>query len=147
MPLAPRIAAAVAALALFGCGSSESQPVRTVEVRVGGATVQAEVAASDDARKQGLSGRPSLAEDRGMLFVYPGHAERTYWMKGMRFPIDIVWIDSGRVTRVEREVPVPAGGNLPLYSSRGPVDRVLEVRSGWAARHAAGPGDRVSVGS
>jgi uncharacterized protein len=141
----PRIAAALAALAMSSCGSSHSQAARIVDVHVGSASVRAEVAATGSARRQGLSGRASLAEDRGMLFVYPDHVERTYWMKGMRFPIDIVWIDRGRVTGVEPNVPVPVGDNLPLYPSRAPADRVLEVRAGWAARHGVVRGDRVAV--
>jgi uncharacterized membrane protein (UPF0127 family) len=65
-------------------------------------------------------------------------------MKGMRFPIDIIWIDRGRVRGVERDAPVPRGA-LPRYSSGGPADRVLEVPAGWARRHQAGPGSRVVV--
>ena len=142
-----RIAAAVAALALAGCGSSQSQSARTVDVHVGRAEVVADVAADETARHNGLSGRASLAEDRGMLFVYPDHVERTYWMKGMRFPIDIVWIDRGRVTGVEPNVPVPVGDELPLYPSRVPADRVLEVRAGWAARHHVERGEQVTIGN
>jgi uncharacterized membrane protein (UPF0127 family) len=142
-----RVSAALAALALIGCGSSHSQTARTVDVHVGGAGVRAEVAESTTARERGLSGRATLAEDRGMLFVYPDHVQRTFWMKGMRFPIDIVWIDRGRVAGVEPNVPVPVGSDLPLYPSRVPADRVLEVRAGWAARHGVERGDRVSVRS
>ena len=145
MPRSSRIAAGLLALALLGCGSSGSEPLRTVDVRIDGTTVRAEVAVTGAERSEGLSGRASLADDRGMLFVYPDHLERTYWMKGMRFPIDIVWIDRGHVTGVEANVPVPVGDNLPLYPSRAPADRVLEVRAGWAARHGVERGDRVSV--
>lgn len=147
MPLVVRIATALAALALVACGSSRPQTARTVDVRVGRAEVHAEIAADDTARRRGLSGRASLAENRGMLFVYPDRLERTYWMKGMRFPIDIVWIDRGRVAGVEPDLPVPVGGDLPLYPSRVPADHVLEVRAGWAARHGVERGDRVSIGS
>jgi uncharacterized membrane protein (UPF0127 family) len=136
----------LAALALAGCGSSHSGGRPAVAVNVGGATVHAEVAADSKARARGLSGRRSLAEGRGMLFVYPDHAGRTYWMKGMRFPIDIIWIDRGRVRGVQRDAPVPHG-RLPLYSSRGPADHVLEVPAGWARRHGTKRGDRVSIAS
>ena len=134
----------VATLALAGCASSGGGGRRTAVVHIGGTTVRAEVAADTKAREQGLSGRPSLAEGRGMLFVYPDHATRTFWMKGMRFPIDIIWIDRGRVAGIERNAPVPHG-DLPLYSSQGPADDVLEVPAGWAGRHGAKAGDRVSI--
>jgi uncharacterized membrane protein (UPF0127 family) len=136
---------ALALLALAGCGSSESKTDSTVAVRIGDASVRAEVAATPAARERGLSGRASLAEDRGMLFVYPDRAVRTFWMKGMRFPIDMIWIDRGRVTGVEANAPVPAGGDLPLYRSDGPADRVLEVRAGWAGRHGVERGDAFAV--
>jgi uncharacterized membrane protein (UPF0127 family) len=136
----------LAALALAGCGSARSDGRPTVAVRLSGATVRAELAVDAKARERGLSGRRSLAEGRGMLFVYPDHSSRTYWMKGMRFPIDIIWIDGGRVRGVERSVPVPQG-NLPLYNSGGPADHVLEVPAGWARRHGTKRGDRVSIAS
>jgi uncharacterized membrane protein (UPF0127 family) len=139
-----RFAVVLAALALVGCGSARSDGRPTVTVRVGRASVEAEVAADAKARERGLSGRRSLAEGRGMLFVYPDRAARTYWMKGMRFPIDIIWIDRGRVRGVERNVPVPQG-SLPRYSSGGPADHVLEVPAGWAGRHGVRAGSRVSV--
>jgi uncharacterized membrane protein (UPF0127 family) len=134
------------ALALAACGSDGSASPRTVEVRVGDARVQAELAVDEAARKRGLAGRDRLGENRGMLFVYPDREIRTYWMKGMRFPIDIVWIDRGRVTSVASDVPAPQGGDVPLYPSGHPVNRVLEVPAGWAARHGVERGDRVTVG-
>jgi len=107
--------------------------------------VKAEVAADEKSREHGLSGRASLAEGRGMLFVYPDRQVRTFWMKGMRFPIDIIWIARGRITGVERDAPVPVG-SVPLYSSRVPADHVLEVPAGWAGRHRAGAGTPVRIG-
>jgi uncharacterized membrane protein (UPF0127 family) len=143
-PGAIRIAVALTALAVGACGSSSEQ-ASTVDVRVGSATVRADVAETNAARERGLSGRSRLPEGRGMLFVYNDHAERTYWMKGMRFPIDIVWIDRGKVIGVERNAPVPRGGDLPLYSSRGAADHVLEVPAGWAGRHGVDRGARVAI--
>ena len=141
---APRIAVLLGVLAVAACGSSGSDAPSTVAVRLSGATVQAEIATDANARERGLSGRRSLADGRGMLFVYRDHVARTYWMKGMRFPIDIIWIDRGKVTGVERNVPVPEGG-VPLYRSDGPVDRVLEVGAGWAARNEIRAGDPVVI--
>jgi uncharacterized protein len=135
---------AVAALALGACGSSSPDEPRTVSVRVGGTEVRAEVADDAAERERGLAGRSDLPDGRGMLFVYPDHAVRTYWMKGVRFPLDIIWIDRGRVIGVEANAPVPQG-TTPLYSSRRPADHVLEVPAGWSARHGVKRGDRVAV--
>jgi uncharacterized protein len=119
--------------------------VRTVAVKVGNTKVRAEVAGDAAARRRGLSGRARLADGRGMLFVFPSRGPRTFWMKGMRFPLDILWINRGRVKGIARDVPVPRG-SLPVYPSGGPVDRVLEVPAGWSARHGVSPGDRFAAG-
>jgi uncharacterized protein len=148
---------ALTALVLGGCGSSSADrsatagasgsaaKPRTVVVQVGGARVKAEVARDAAARRRGLSGRARLGEGRGMLFVFGERAPRTFWMKGMRFPLDIIWIARGRVTGIARDTPVPSG-EPPLYPSGEPVDRVLEVPAGWATRHRVGAGARVRGG-
>lgn len=77
--------------------------------------------------QRGLSGqsKPSL-----MLFIFPDKKVRTFWMKDMRYSIDIIWLAGERVVGVERDLPWPAGGqdeNLPRFSSPRAVDRVLEI--------------------
>jgi uncharacterized membrane protein (UPF0127 family) len=81
-----------------------------------------------------------------MLFVLPNDSP-SFWMKGMRFPLDIVWINGNRVVDVSADVPAPQGpgGGLPTYSPDRPADRALEVNAGWAARHGVEPGDTVRV--
>jgi uncharacterized membrane protein (UPF0127 family) len=57
------------------------------------------------AQATGLGGRDSLAPDSGMLFSYAGATNRCMWMKGMRFNIDIVWINSSfRITSIVSNV-------------------------------------------
>jgi uncharacterized membrane protein (UPF0127 family) len=120
-----------------------------VRVSIAGATLHATVSASAGSRAQGLAGRPRLAPGRGMLFSFPGKKRQSFWMKGMRFPIDIVWIRGGTVTGVTAGVPPPSAGTpaaeLPLYESPGTVDRVLEARSGWARAHGVDAGKSVVI--
>ena len=150
---------ALAALVAGGCGDSgddtsqaaptATQPTAdTVDVRVGDATVRAEVADDDAERARGLSGRARLARDAGMYFVLPSTSTR-FWMKGMRFPLDMVWIRGDRVVDVSARVPDPRPGTpesqLPIYSSSKPADRVLEVNAGWARDHGVRAGDEVRL--
>lgn len=61
------------------------------------------IKAEDMAR--GLSGRESLDRNKAMVFKYPKVEQRCFWMKDMKFAIDIVWLDAGRkVTAIERNV-------------------------------------------
>jgi uncharacterized membrane protein (UPF0127 family) len=141
------IAVAAACLALASCGEEEKQPIAPEAlVRIGAATVRADVAGDEASRQRGLSGRPGLADDEGMLFLLPDDSP-SFWMKGMRFPLDILWIKDGRVVDVSADVPTPRGSDAPLptYSPDRPADRVLEVNAGWAADHGVRRGDAVEV--
>lgn len=68
-------------------------------------TYTLEVMASESARIRGLSGRPRIENNKGLLFVYPTDAQVCMWMKDMKFNIDILWLnDSKEVLRVEKDV-------------------------------------------
>jgi uncharacterized membrane protein (UPF0127 family) len=135
-----------ACVALAACGDAAKAPARGTVLQVGDASVRVEVAADEASRERGLSGRDALAPDAGMLFVLAGDRP-AFWMRGMRFPLDIVWIDGRRVVDVTANVPPPtaAAGTLPTYSPRRPANRALEVNAGWAARHGVRRGDAVRV--
>jgi uncharacterized membrane protein (UPF0127 family) len=153
--LAPAVLVAVVILA--GCGGSNDDAPEaaaggtapdTVEVRVADAAVRAEVADDDAERALGLGDRARLGRDAGMYFVLTSESPR-FWMKGMRFPLDMIWIKDARVVDVTARVPPPRDGvpdsRLPTYSPARPADRVLEVNAGWAARNGVRRGDRVRV--
>jgi uncharacterized membrane protein (UPF0127 family) len=141
--------AALAALLLAGCGSDEKSSSGATRLEVGSAVVQAEVADDDAERARGLGGRDRLAEEAGMYFLLTGDAPRI-WMKGMRFPLDLVWIKSGRVVdvtpRVPDQPPDTPESELPVYSPSQPANRVLEVNAGWAERNGVRRGDPVRLG-
>jgi len=80
-------------LSLIGC----QKQIKKTEVTIGGTTVEVEIADTQTARIQGLSGRESLAENSGMLFLWPEADYYSIWMKEMKFPIDIIWINGNQV--------------------------------------------------
>jgi len=81
---------------------------------------------------KGLSGRTELSEGHGLFFVYQTVEPRSFWMKGMLFPIDIIHIDeSSKVVHVERTIPpIRPNDELKLYPSRVPIKYALEVNAG-----------------
>ena len=83
---------------------------------------------------QGLSGRTGLDGIDGMLFVFDQPAIRTFWMKGMAMPIDIIWLYQGKVVGIERNVQPPPEGTtdqaLERYLAPQVVDMVLETAPG-----------------
>ncbi|MEK7516788.1 MAG: DUF192 domain-containing protein [Patescibacteria group bacterium] len=106
----------------------------TVEIELHGNRIAAELADRPQEWMRGLSGRDILPEGRGMLFRFSRAEVRTFWMKDMRFPIDIIWIRDGVVIGIDANVPAPAAGESPTQrTSPEPVDAVLEVPAGFAA--------------
>lgn len=95
--------------------------------------------------ERGLSGRQYLDDDEGMLFLLGTKQRYTFWMKGMVMPIDILWIDEGKVVDISADVPVPdADGHLETYTPAVPVDTVLEVSAGFAELHGVTIGASVT---
>ena len=111
-----------------------------VRVTVGKVTVQAEAVRTPERLYLGLSYRTDLPEGRGMLFFMPNEEVQTFCMRGMRLPLDLIWISAGRVAGITRNVPPTFPGDL---TSPGPVNQVLEVPGGFADRHGIKAGDPV----
>lgn len=119
------------------------------ELQINEAKLKVEIADTKEKRSKGLGGRANLAEDEGMLFVFPKSDKYPFWMKGLSFPIDFVWIRGDKVVDILANVPSPSPGqsdeSLPIYSSKEEVDKVLEVNSGAVQRLNIKVGDSVKI--
>jgi uncharacterized membrane protein (UPF0127 family) len=92
-------------------------------------TFQVEAVISPAATAQGLSGRPSLDTGTGMLFIFPHISRQSMWMIGMKFPLDIVWLDENlTVVHITYNTPpCPNAENCPSYSSIRRVKYAIEM--------------------
>ncbi len=118
-------------------------------VTIDDATFTVDVADTGAARAQGLSGRPSLDPGTGMLFIFDEERNLTFWMKEMRFPLDIVWIRSDcTIADITRNVPIPEPNQslaqLPRFSPSVPSQYVLEINAGVAEGAGLDIGDAVA---
>lgn len=109
-----------------------------------GQTLTVELADNSASWEQGLSGRASLQEGEGMLFIFPTSHIPTFWMKDMQFGLDLIWINDQRIVDITRAVPVPGSGPLPIYSPAHKSNWVLEVPSGYADKYGLSVGDVVT---
>jgi len=119
-------------------------PQRLVQkqITVGSAHIVVEVADTESAREQGLSGRLNLPEGSGMLFVFDGDGAWGIWMKGMRFSIDIVFADSaGTITSIVASVS-PDSYPQTFYPT-APARYVLELQAGFTAAHDIVVGSKI----
>jgi uncharacterized membrane protein (UPF0127 family) len=96
---------------------------------------------------RGLSGRPSLGTDQGMLFVFGAPSIQYFWMIGMKFPLDMIWISDDKVVGFAQNDPAPPLGtptsSLAIYASPDGTDKVLEVNAGAVAKYGIEVGDAV----
>jgi len=101
-----------------------------------------EIADTPKSRELGLMFRKELAPTRGMLFVWPDSAPRAMWMKNTFIPLDMLFITkSGRIAYI---APMRQPHSLRSIHSQEPVNAVLELAGGTAARLMIRTGDRVS---
>lgn len=114
---------------------------------IGSKKILVALANRDIEYSQGLSDRGQMEENEGMLFdfVDSGLAAPQFWMKGMKFDLDIIWIKNNRIIGIAKNVPHPKTENetLPLYSPPGDIDMVLEVTSGFSEKNNLKIGDEV----
>ncbi len=107
-----------------------------------GKVLQVEVMVSDQDRAMGLMFRPSLAPDRGMLFLFEDLDFHGIWMKNCKFPIDILWLDDDKKVVYVQEAAAPCTSEpCPVYTPLRRARYVLEIGSGQARREKAVVGE------
>jgi hypothetical protein len=99
---------------------------------INGHTIRLMLAVTETEKERGLGYRNSLAPDTGMLFIYQNKDRYGFWMKGMRFPLDFIWITGNKVVDVSQNIPQPDNDTVrPVnVAPNVPVDKVLEVNAG-----------------
>ncbi len=96
--------------------------------------ISMEYAITPTQRERGLSGRDSIRDDQGMIFIFENEDEHCFWMKDMRFSIDIVWLDADKKIIYKRGSVSPS--TYPeSFCPDMPAKYVIEVNpglsSGW----------------
>jgi len=114
-------------------------------IEVGSTVFTVELAITEAEKEKGLGYRDNLAPDHGMLFPYD-HAEKySFWMKGMRFPLDILWIRDSKIIDISKNVPIATSSVLPIYSPQEPANQVLEVNAGTSDKDGIKIGDSAII--
>ena len=123
-------------------------PTSPAKVTIDNHIFSVDVASTSAEQQQGLSGRNSLPQDQGMLFVFKTPDRYAFWMKGMKFPLDIIFIKDNKIVSISRNVPVPKDANetnLPIYTPSAPANRALEINAGQATTYDFQKGDAVGI--
>ncbi len=129
-------------------GTSTKISTDATNVSIGKLNVKAKIAANSSDRQKGLSKVDSLPLDQGMLFVFDKSDSYVFWMKDMKFAIDIIWIDeSKKVVSIAKNLSPELGKNdlqLTQYKPAGAAKYVLEVNAGLSDLYGIHEGDIAS---
>ncbi|HSW35187.1 MAG TPA: DUF192 domain-containing protein [Candidatus Limnocylindrales bacterium] len=124
-------------------------------VILGGREFKLELALTRTEREEGLMWREYIAEDGGMLFVFPDRElfprPISFWMKNCLVPIDVIFIKrNGTITAIHAmQPPLPdtPDEDLPTYASNAPVQFAIELRGGLSFELGLEVGDVVDLRS
>ncbi len=117
-------------------------PLPTITLRIGQASVEAEVADEIDERTIGLMGREELTEGKGMLFVFREPQPMGFWMKNTLVPLSIAYINGAGIIREIHDMQ--PHDETPAQSAFRDLLYALEVPQGWFQKNKILPGDRIT---
>jgi uncharacterized protein len=130
---------------LSACGEpvatqQKERPV-VIPLQITDQTLQTEVARSPEEQQRGLMYRQSMPEDHGMIFVFAGPRQASFWMRNTHIPLSIAYLDqAGKILEIHDMKPLD---ETPIASQSLEVSYALEVNQGWFRRHGIIPGDIV----
>ncbi|MCL4437535.1 DUF192 domain-containing protein [Patescibacteria group bacterium] len=154
------IAILVVAMTLFGIYAAVIAPARVnmksqapaaaptgSVVTIDGHQFGVKVAVSSSDQEKGMSIFNSLPQDEGMLFLFPSYSYYGFWMKNMKFPIDIIWINEDKIAGIQENAPVEnlPDYQLPNYYPPEAINKVLEINAGLSQEYGFKVGDEVDI--
>lgn len=117
---------------------AQSMPV--MELRAGFHRIEAEVAANQPARMQGLMQRRSLGPNQGMLFVFPFRDRHCMWMRNTLIPLAVAFLDEeGKILNIEEMKPQTENNHCAASAARF----ALEMNASWFSAKGIAVGTRI----
>ena len=124
----------IAMLIIFAVKTtSKKQPT----VSINNIYFRAEVAKTDEQKEKGLAKYQKIENDFVMVFPFNTPDYYTFWMKDMKFPIDIIYVRQNKIVDIFPNVkaPINADDALPIIRPKEKADTVLEINAGLSNRY------------
>jgi uncharacterized protein len=112
-------------------------------ISVNGHTFFVEIASTPEEQTKGLSGHPPIKDNEGMLFIFTDSIPRTFWMKNMLYPLDIIWINDNKIINISKRLPPEGETPKNKYYSEKSANSVLEINGGLADKLIFKVGDQI----
>ncbi|MBI3772824.1 MAG: DUF192 domain-containing protein [Gammaproteobacteria bacterium] len=111
-----------------------------------GKTFIVELAETPDEHATGLMNRTQLAPNHGMLFVYAGPYQVSFWMKNTLLALDILFFDAdGRLLETYLDIQPCRQTSCPRYQSHFPIQYALELPAGSVGNFGIHKGDQFKI--
>ncbi len=115
-----------------------------VRVEISKSILNSEVADNDCKRNLGLSFRNGLGSDEALIFLFPNTGNYGFWMKDMRFPIDMIWLDDTyMIVGIEKNI---SPSTYPeVFGEKYKAKYVIEIYAGFSDTHDVKVGDKIKI--
>ena len=141
--------------------SLENKEPSCRQIKINDQVFRVEVADTLAKKQKGLADRENMPQNYGMIFIFEKKGKYSFWMKGMRFPLDFLWIDGDKIVEITKnvavdvrpEASVPRDKNFLIlrrdssgsstYSPRVPADKVIELNAGMTEKTGISLGDKI----
>ena len=128
----------ISLLAVFVQQAAAQMP--RMELTLGFFRIEAEVAANNENRMQGLMYRKTMPANQGMLFVFPGIGQHCMWMKNTDLPLSVAFLDrNGQIINIENMQPHTENS----HCAASPAVYALEMNLGWFKNQKIKVGDKL----
>jgi hypothetical protein len=116
-------------------------------IQIGDKKLRADVADTMSKRAKGLSGRKKLLDGECMLFIFPYPAGQQLWMRGMNFPIDVLWIgESKKIVHIEENLqPTRHILDFTTYGSPKSAIYVIELSAGFVKKNKVKTSTKIKI--
>lgn len=120
---------------------------KTPTATINNHTLNLHLAKTSEDKKIGLSKYKTLPQDFGMIFIFDKPDLYGFWMKDMKFPIDIIFIKNGQIVTIYKNVNPPKNPNdiLPAFYPKQPANMVLEINANLSEKYGFKESNKVKI--
>ncbi|MBI5122742.1 DUF192 domain-containing protein [Candidatus Roizmanbacteria bacterium] len=134
------------AFIFYQFGNKTSSKMKTTsQITINKNVFDVEIVKSDKDKQIGLTKYPSIATNQGMLFIFDQPGFYSFWMKNMKFPIDLIFIHNDTVDFIVENAAPSKDDNPPSYTPDSSSDKVLEINSGLIKKYNIKKGDKTNL--
>jgi uncharacterized membrane protein (UPF0127 family) len=130
---------------LAGCDSTDTTDpavmLPTTTMQLGNRQFVMEKATTFGQQERGLMRRDSLADDHGMIFIFPKIGPETFWNHDVRFPLDVVFLDDqAKIVSIQQMKPYDDTNTQTVQAQY-----VIELNKGTADKLGLKVGDQITL--